>query len=293
MNIKSKLAGIIINVSSFVIITGYGYTLYPSGIHNWMYSYKETDSLNLPVSQYEALNDSILTMRNLKNGYGFDHDNGQFAYLGTQTSIACDTCSYTWFKNNTQTYNQNYIKLNAWGIKKELPYKFYVKNKQGYVRKAVPVKNSDSKFNIVDVPVKFRYNTMDDAILIPVSADGASLFDTGWLILWGLNMIGLLFLLYLFIRFSYDTSKGRLFTRKNVTRLKLIAVSVTVYPLSIILLNLLVRFVFRQYFSPEVVLKDMVWYNAYIVLLIGIVLSLLYGAYNRAQLLQEEQDLTV
>jgi uncharacterized membrane protein YqhA len=303
MNIKSKLAGIIINVSSIVIIGGYVSTFkYPTKIHAWIYSYKEIDSLNLPDSlphkKYEALKDSILTMRNLKNGYGFDHDNGQFAYLGTQISIACDTCSYSWYKNNTQTYNQNYIKLNAWGIKKEYPYIkgdgiFYVKNKRGYVRKAVLVKNNDSKFDIVDVPVKFRYNTKDDAILIPVSAHDAALFENFYLTLLGLYITGILFLLYVFIRFLYDTSKGRSFTRKNVARLKLVAVSITAYPLSIILLNLFVRFVFRQYFSAEVVLKDIVWGNAWSVLQIGIVLSLLYGAFYRAQLLQEEQDLTV
>lgn len=303
MNIKSKLAGIIINISSIVIIAGYVSTFrYPTKIRHWIYSYKEIDSLDLPDSlpykKFETLKDSILTMRNLRNGYGFDHDNGQFAYLGTQISIACDTCSYAWYKNNIQGYNKNYIKLNAWGVKKEFPYIkgdgiFYVKNKQGYLRKAVPVKNSDSKFNIVDVPVKFRYNTKDDAILIPVSAHDASLFEYFYLTLLWLYMAGILFLLYVFIRFLYDTSKGRSFTRKNVARLKLIAVVITAYPLSIILLNLLVRFMFRHYFSAEVVLKDMVWANAWSVLQIGIVLSLLCGAFYRAQLLQEEQDLTV
>lgn len=301
--IKSKLIGIIINVSSVIIIGGYVSTIkYPTKIHNWIYTNKEIAPLNLPDSlsykKYEALKDSILTVRNLKNGIGFDHDNGQFAYLGTQVSIACDTCGYIWYKNNTQSYNQNYIKLSAWGIKKKYPYikgdgTFYIKNKQSYVRQAVPVAGNDSKFDLVDIPVKFKYNAADDAVLIPVSAHTASVFETGYLILWGLNMAGILFLGYILTRFLYETSKGRPFTRKNVSRITWLAVIVNVYPLLIIIVNLLVRLAFSQYFSAEIVLKDHVWDNAWSILQIGIILSLSCGAFYRGQLLQEEQDLTV
>ncbi|MFD2147120.1 hypothetical protein [Mucilaginibacter antarcticus] len=108
---KSRIAGYIIIAASVIFIAGYLHWLFtkasrPKGNPlSWSQNkMKPIDDIEypdtLPYNKYIKLKDSVSTIRHLKNGSGeLDLPMGQFIYLGTQVSLACDTCTYTWAKD--------------------------------------------------------------------------------------------------------------------------------------------------------------------------------------------------
>ncbi len=260
---------------------------------------------NIPYYKYNEVKDSLLRVRDLKNGDDPVAIGREFAYLGTQVSLACDTCSYAQaWKFAGIGHVQNYIKLYAWTIKRRYSIfdedgVFHVKNSQGYLRESFDDTSKNGfianghKIYLTDVPVKFRYSRRDNALLIPVSKRGADLFGLACRGLWTVCFIVMLVLYYLFLRLVYDLSKGISFTRKNVVRLRFIAVCIIGYPVAVILLNLLMKLLFHNYFTEDIELKDVVWTDAWDALPLGVLFSLLYMAFSRAVALQEEHDLTV
>ncbi|MDB5032729.1 DUF2975 domain-containing protein [Mucilaginibacter sp.] len=266
--------------------------------------------------EYNAKKDSLASMRDLKNGDGFTHNWREFAYLGTQTSLACDTCSYKWLIDKklaleingtgcdtcaNKLYDghlQNYIKLYAWTLRRKLDHYdddsvFYVKNSQGYIREWSDTSKNVYISNFADVPVKFRYSHMDNALLIPVNKSNASLFRLICRLLEGVYIIGMIIVLYLFARLIFDLSKGFSFTRKNVIRLRFIAICIISYPVLVLLLNLFVKLIFHNYFTVDIMMRDELWIDAWDTLPVGLLFSLLYLAFSRAVMLQEEHDLTI
>jgi len=174
---------------------------------------------------------------------------------------------------------------------------FYVKNSQGYLRESFEDTSKSrvaaGRIYLDDVPVKFRYSSKDNALLIPVSKRSANLFSLICRMLNILYAIGMAAILYPFIRLVFDLSRGISFTRKNVARLRFIALCVTAYPVLVILVNLLMKLVFHSYFTGDIVLKEELWTDAWDALPAGILFSLLYMAFSRAVTLKEEHDLTI
>ncbi|MFD2147121.1 DUF2975 domain-containing protein [Mucilaginibacter antarcticus] len=197
---------------------------------------------------------------------------------------------------------QYYIKLHAFTIKKNYPQLeddgiFYAEKGQGYLRTTYKDKTKAGlaarQINVVDEPVKFRYDIKDQSLLIPITKGQEKTFRVMSQIMLTIYVIGILTLLYLFLRFVYDTSRGKPFTRKNVNRLKIIALAVTTWPAVVLLINLSMRWIFSEYFTPQIILKGIIWEDSWSTFRLGILLTLLYGAFARATYLQEEQDLTV
>jgi hypothetical protein len=331
-NFKSKIAGYVIIAASLIFIAGYLQWLFAkagtpkSKSFSWSQNtVKPIDDVaypdTLPYNRYLALKDSVTTIRDLKNGSGqLDSPLGQFIYLGTQVSLVCDTCTSTWARDQIlrvamstlagyggydgadNDHLQYYIKLYAFTIKKNYPQMeddgvFYAEKGQGYLRTTYKDETKEGlkahMIKVVDEPVKFRYDAKEKSLLIPVTKGQEKVFRVISQIMLGLYAIGILFLLYLFLRFIYDTSVGKPFTRKNVRRLGIIALSVSCWPAVVVLINLSMRLIFHEYFTPQITLKGIIWEDSWSTFRLGILLTLLWGAFNRATRLQEEQDLTV
>ncbi len=328
---RSKIIGYVIIAASVIFIAGYLQWLFTksgkpkSKGFSWSQNkMKPIDDVaypdTLPYNKYLALKDSVSTIRQLKNGSGvLDSPLGQFIYLGTQVSLACDTCTYTWAKDKQmgaffgsmmsedavpEPYGdqiQYYIKLYAFTIKKNYPMEddgvFYAEKGQGYLRTTYKDETKEGlksrMIKVVDEPVKFRYDAKEKSLLIPITKSQEKVFRVISQVMLGLYVIGILFLLYLFLRFAYDTSIGKPFTRKNVRRLGIIALAVSCWPAVVVLINLLMRLIFHEYFTPQIILKGIIWEDSWSTFRLGILLTLLWGAFNRATRLQEEQDLTV
>jgi len=103
----------------------------------------------------------------------------------------------------------------------------------------------------------------------------------------------MLYLLSAFLKFIADLSKGYSFTDKNVNRLRLIAISLLVYPCVLFLLALLMRLIFYKYFILDVTLNQGLLKYSWKPLVLGIIFLVLYRAFRQGKLLKDEQDLTV
>jgi hypothetical protein len=263
-------------------------------------------STDLPYNKYLELERNVQRRRALKNGEWLGGSGSNFGwFMATTDGQFCDTCS---IKNYTgiEGIKQSYLKLPGWQIRpsKREHYglvhtEFYVEHGQSYVRKFVTTKVKKTNkghhytVNQIDEPVKFRYNSNDNCIMIPVSA---SVKDTCTAILMVCGILLFIYILYLiaaFLKFIIDVSKGLSFTTSNVNRLKLIAFSLLGFPVAMFLLTLLSRLLFHSYFTDDVMLNSDVWSKSWPGLCAGFVFLLLFKAFRQGKALKEENELTV
>jgi len=281
----------------------------------------------VPFKKYNKLRDSIIKIRELKNGDSWLGD-GVSSYIsgliGTSSSLACDTCSLKFFyevlsKNINKIPVRYYMNLPAWTLNvKNTTYtddtgesswtshavfnsdsvQFFVRNDQAYLRKIVPKprltkEDNQAKYEAVDVPVKFRYNKQNKCLMIPVNKSTKKTLDIVMIALAIALGTYFLSLIASFIKFVIDLSKGLAFTNENLKRLKFIAFSLLAYPVLILLFNILMRLIFYSYFTSDVILSSTVWDNAWKAILAGFVFYVLFRAFRQGKILKEEQELTV
>lgn len=270
---------------------------------------------SLPYFEYLKLKEKINRTRQLRNGEfyglgGFQWDGlicmGGGRLCDTCTinhDMLCDTCT----KLDIPGIKQYYIKLTGWKLKRSTfvqyssdSVKFYVEHKQSYVRKAivdkVSFKKNGTKDYLVheaDVPVKFRYDSHENCIMIPISKTVSDILNPVMLVIGILITLYYFYLVAAFLNFIIDVSKGLSFTQKNINRLRLIALSLLGFPVLAFLLNMLMPVIFHSYFTEDVVFNIQSLSNDWKMMGIGIVFLLLFKAFRQGKLLKDEQDLTV
>jgi len=259
--------------------------------------------------EYKEMKDSIRRMRDLKNGVSPSSGGSTAGFIGTSSGRSCDTCSLWWLNTHFRDiHEQHYVVLPGWKLKlattdwganTDDSVKFFVEHGQAYVRKAINTytKMKDGStyhtMHIKDIPVKFRYDDKAQNLLIPVSIKTKNVVS---IIAWCVLIFILVYFLYLvaaFLKFVLDLSKGHAFTDENVKRLLVIALSLLIAPVLILILNLIMRFIFRDYFMPDVISKTSSWKDSWQEPFVGIVFLLLYRAFRQGKKLKDEHDLTV
>jgi len=270
---------------------------------------------SISYRKYNELKDSIKTIRQLKNGDFFGANSVYFlTILGTGGNIECDTCSLKWFNHtysqpeHDKILNTIYcIELQSWKLnyKSDLDrawtrdsVQFYVEHGQAYIRKFIINKQFSKDMNnrlyrMVNVPVKFRYNVSNQCVMIPVSKTVKHTMDIVLGILDFLFFGYLLILIGYFIGFVIDLSKGLAFTNKNLRTLKRIAYTLLAIPFAELLLNLLLRLIFRSYLTSDVVLNIDVINGYWKFLMFAIIFLMIYRAFRQGKVIKDEQDLTV
>lgn len=260
---------------------------------------------------YKHMQDSITTTRALKNGNMIWFGGITTNVIGTTGALACDTCRVSMQDVGSliSKHQQNYIMLTGWqlkmartqyGTRNADSVQFFVEHGQAYVRKNIQtyytkLKNGSTRhiMSQKDIPVKFRYDDQANCLLIAVSGQTKQIMSY---VAGALALTTILYALYLmaaFLKFTIDVSRGLAFTDKNVWRLKLIAVSLILYPVVILLLNLLIKLIFHNYFTADVALNANIWTNWWKGIAAGIVFLLLFKSFRQGKLLKDEQDLTV
>jgi len=269
-------------------------------------------STDLPYNQYQQLKNRLSIVRQLRNGEFIGAGGAQIGeVVGTGGGILCDTCT---INHNLKSFLdfqkypiQYYIHLYGWKLNTATddpwnpnPVMFYVEHQQSYVRKRIVEKSITEKsgdkqhlLRQVDVPVKFRYDTGQNFIMIPVSKSGWYIGNTIIVCVLVLLAAYILYLISAFLKLIVDVSKGLAFTVKNVFRLKIIGFSLLGFPVIAFLLNLLMKPIFYSYFTDDVVLNNKIWSNDWIIIVVGIIFLLLFKAFRQGKELKDEQDLTV
>lgn len=263
-------------------------------------------STDLPYGKYLEVQRNMQRSRALKNGEWLGGSGSSLGwFIATTDGFFCDTCSV---KNyiGIEGVKQSYLKLPGWQLRAAKPEhyglahnQFYVEHGQSYVRKFVTVNDKKTAkghhytVNQVDEPVKFRYNSTDNCIMIPVSASVKDTCTT-ILLVFGISLyIYVFYLIAAFLKFIIDVSRGLSFTTNNVKRLRLIAFSLLGFPVVMLLLTLLTRLLFNSYFTSDIVLNSDVWSKTWPGLSVGFVFLLLFKAFRQGKALKEEHELTV
>lgn len=264
-------------------------------------------SLDTPHYLYEKLRADIRKTRNLKNGEWLESGGVRFGdVIATGGAIVCDTCTMNHPQLDKPGARQSYIKLLGWKLKErngELgqldSVRFFVENGQGYIRKPVvdrvDHRNSSTlvKVHWADVPVRFRYDTSQDCVMIPVTHSVKKACD--WIVgALGVVVVGFAgFLIFALFKIMFNISRGNAFPAENIKRLRLITISFLCYPLLILLLNFAINLIFSAYLTDDVIMNPALWRNWWIFLFLGLAFLLLFKAFRQGKLYNEELQLTV
>ncbi|WP_176954462.1 DUF2975 domain-containing protein [Niabella drilacis] len=168
------------------------------------------------------------------------------------------------------------------------------------------VENKQAHINVFDYtqskwgtrknkPVSFKYDPGKKEILIPVSRSQYKMIRVLIIIV----DIFIILLPYLFVMvggiagFLLSVAKGAVFTRKNIRRLKGIALVSLIVPLLILVINYSYRFIFHAYFNEYIEFKTELFYDQARNFGIAIICFSLYKAFEKGFRLQQENDLTV
>lgn len=248
-------------------------------------------------------------MRKLKNAEikatGFESG---LPFIGTYTALYLN--SEKPFAGWRDLYNKgekrHFIKLPGWRLHaRKHPFSdtltYYAENDQAFIRKVVwdsALKTSDGKIRHngqdADIPVRFKYLRSENAVLIPISPQIKFILDVLFVVL---GFAGIVYVLYFivggFIKFLIDVSKGQSFTRQNISRLRLIAISLIVYPVIVFIMNLLMWVIFSTYLTEDVVLHNRIWQEQWKTMLVGLIVFAVYKAFRQGLKLQEEQEFTI
>ncbi|OJW16443.1 DUF2975 domain-containing protein [Mucilaginibacter sp. 44-25] len=262
---------------------------------------------NLPYDQYQDARQLVQIKRDLKNGEWLAGGGVKLGWtMATAEGQFCDTCTITHTAGRIRSSSQYYIKLPSFQLNPQ-PYghvgltdsKFHVEGGQAYVRKwindKVIQKSYGQHFTIrqVDEPVKFRYNSKENCVMIPVSSAAKNICNIILMVIGVLLIVYIFYLVGAFLKFIIDVSTGLTFTTQNVNRLKLIAFSLLSYPLITLLLVGLSRLIFSNYFTDDLMLNPAIWSGLWPLLIAGTVFLLLFKAFKQGQTLKLENDLTV
>ena len=261
---------------------------------------------------HKRIQDSIINRRLLKNGE-FGYSPGvTIGCVGITSCIQCDTCSIEWaskqLNNDVGKNLHGYLILPGWqifsaanenSINVNDSVKFHVEQGQPYIRKAVKTSfklapnDLMERAVVIDVPVKFMYNEKQKAVMIPVGHTVKQIFTIVFYIAFILVFVYSLYLLMEFFLFVVDLSKGLVFTDENIRRLKLISLTLLFCPAIVYLSDWLMKFIFRSYFTDDVVMKSDIWSDSWKTIVAGIVFVLLDRAFRQGKKLKDEHDLTV
>jgi len=255
-------------------------------IENTLKSIDPSVSESLPYSHYVKVRDSIVQMRKLKNAeitaVGFESG---FPFIGTYTALYFnfEKPFSGWEELYEHGEKQYFIKLPGWRLRPSKhsfsdSLNYYADNGHAFIRKVVwdsAVKTSDGKVrhngHYADIPVRFKYLRSGNGILIPVSLQIKSILNVLFMIL---GLAGIVYVFYFivggFIKFLIDVSKGQSFTRQNISRLRLIAISLIAYPVIVFIMNILMWVVFSTYLTEDVVLHNRIWQEQWKIALVGI-----------------------
>ena len=308
---------VVLYTTPFVLMMLGSHTLHNSGkgdiISDMPKPIDPTVSMDLPYYKYISVRDSIKSARALKNENLFNASGFELGYvIGTTGSyVSCDTCTLKGYMSSIGSSNNNtqyFIQLPGWSLKaagNDYNYygdsvRFFREHNKAYIRKEViyqSAKNKDGSIsnhlNYVDISVPFGYDQRHQFLLIPVSRSTRNVVNIIVGICIFMFCFYMLYLLAAFLKFIADLSKGFSFTDKNVNRLRLIAISLLVYPCILFLLTLLMRLIFYRYFIPDVTINQGLLKYSWKPLVLGIVFLVLYRAFRQGKLLKDEQDLTV
>lgn len=258
----------------------------------------------LPYIDYINLKDSIATIRNIKNGDDKKMDVTRFSYFGVANSISCDTCSMAWYKNMSygdERHVQYYFNLYGWSLANPAIIfgtdTFYVDKGQAYIRKHYKETSTLSgttyvKGKVADYPVKFRYSHLGKYIMIPITKQQAETWAMVFKILKTVFYLYWAFLAFWFLRFIYDISRGNAFIKRNVLFLTVTAISLIGYVFLTSELSYLTRFILKDYFTNDIIIKRQGGGAAF-GFMAGVALLLIVFAFSKAKKLKEEQDLTI
>jgi len=231
------------------------------------------------------------------------------AFLNCTTITACDTCTtLASFRKNEGT-TQHYIALPGYTFR-ERDSRFFMQRGQPML--SVPHWDKEEQYNnggkgrwghYETKLLPFRYTAPqahggeegEGSVLIPVTVSRYRFISVTLFVLF---LPVVLFCAYVLLSFPFrlyvSISRGDVFSPGNIRKLRWIAWLLILGPFAIILLRLLFRLIYNEYFTADVQLDITGFlYHSQLSLIIGLLVLAVARAFQKGLSLQEEQDLTI
>jgi uncharacterized membrane protein len=268
------------------------------------YGYK-MDSYSIDENKLDDFNDDINTVQQRldsikreKTNYiqGFESYSGwSGGFVGLVTPISLKSLGHN------RASSVQYLKLSKIGLEIQgqpgpnyLAY--YSRNGNGYLSKTKLItKGNHHTVSYLDKKVNYNYSADDNAILILVQSSFWKFCIQAFILLTIVLFIAPnLFLLKLFIQFLLAISKNNGFEEVNVNRLKIISTTLLILGCVNYVISMIIYGIFcLSHPNDGVVITHSFWEQDYIMIILSALSYLIYTAFKKAMLLQQEQDLTI
>lgn len=262
---------------------------------------------HLPQYIFSHKTDSIKMARMRING-SLSGSSTLLGPLGVQINSRCDSCISPVLQSPDErarlTKYDYLIRLNWWKLNKgdagEDKVLYYVKNGQSYLRanscKEIKSKDKNGKHFVCeekDTPVAFRIDENTGTVMMPATPTLVkSLKPLSVSLLLLLAVYCMYFIIGNFVKFLIEIAQGNPFSEKNLSRLKVITLSLFYIPVAFISLNFLLYLIFHRYFSEDIVL-DIDGWMVFKYCVLYLIFAALLAAFKKGKQLKEENDLTV
>ncbi|RZK52074.1 MAG: DUF2975 domain-containing protein, partial [Pedobacter sp.] len=203
--------------------------------------------------------------------------------------------------NSANKNSLTYLKLSKVGLKiQETPgpdyLTYYTKDGNGYLSKTrIHTVGKHHSVSYVDKKVAYNYSADDNSILILIESTFWEFFIQASILLMIIVFIAVnLSLLKLFINFLIAVSKNKAFDEVNVNRLRTMSVVLLILGCVSYAINFIIYLIFSLGYSSEgIVITHSFWEHDYFLVILSALGYLIYTAFRKAMILQQEQDLTI
>lgn len=231
-----------------------------------------------------------------------------FFSISTQEYTFCENCplySSNWADSDQEGIFKDYlIRFSGWWVRpgtraEDLGYTFSKDSYQSNSNERISDLEREKLFmkklhDKVDVPIPFRIDLHSESIMIPVSKRTMDItyYVHGILMVLFICYF-LMFVIGDFIKFLIDVAKGNTFTVENVKRLRFITLNLFIIPYGLFLINLSIPFIFRKYFTDDIVLNPSQWLNLGLPTILTLIFAAIYTAFKKGKQLSDEVELTI
>ncbi len=188
---------------------------------------------------------------------------------------------------------------------------YYEKNGQGYLSKTKFLGNytgttevydngklissEGNKVVFIDKKIDYKYSYADKSMLIPLKSKLAEI--TATIIIYAIGFLHFalgLIIIGLFFRFLMFIARNNAFEEGNIKRLKQMSIGFFILAVYKYILSVIVYLIFiSNYSSDGVIINYSFWDRDYLTLIFAILCYLIYTAFKRGMILQQESELTI
>lgn len=247
-------------------------------------NFKKNDDANDGYSYYGWSFDNIGVGKFKRKGTYPDTTYLQFGYIGVDINEDMGKSFLSYYEKNGQGY------LSRTKFVGNYTEMLEVRDDNGKLLSRV-----GNKVFFIDKKVDYRYSYAQKSMMVPLTTNLAKIIAIG--IIWIMaffQFAALIIIIGLFFRFLVFIARNSAFEEGNIQRLKYMSIAFFFLAVNKFILSWIAYLIFISFYSSDgVVINYSFWEKDYLMMIFAILCYLIYTAFKRGMILQDESELTI